>query len=278
MTTPYKNLNRSFSHSGYHPEISGQFHVFAPELATKNDGFDKALFETLFKIEPSHFWFRSRNELLIQCLKRYFPSAWDFCEIGCGTGYVLKAISAENPHMALTGSEIYLSALDYAAKRVPHANLIQADICRFPFESEFDLIGNFDVLEHIDNDVLALQNIHKALKDNGGLILTVPQHKWLWSPYDEMACHKRRYSSEELRAKIKDAGFKIIRITSFMTFLLPMMAISRFKKTSDPISLLKINRAINSIFYKISQAEQTLISRNMDLPFGGSLLCIARKY
>jgi SAM-dependent methyltransferase len=69
------------------------------------------------------------------------------------------------------GSEIYLSALDYAAQRVSHADLIQADICRFPFESEFDVIGSFDVLEYIDNDMLALQNIHKALKGNGGLIL-----------------------------------------------------------------------------------------------------------
>ena len=47
MTDPYKNLNRSFSHSGYHPEISDRFHVFVPELAAKNDGFDKTLFETL---------------------------------------------------------------------------------------------------------------------------------------------------------------------------------------------------------------------------------------
>jgi SAM-dependent methyltransferase len=273
----HKNLNHSCPASGYHPEISSRFPIFAPEVAIKNDGFDKALFETLFEIEPTHFWFRSRNNLLIHCLKKYFPATRNYCEIGCGTGNVLRAVALENPRMAVTGTEIYLSALDYAEKRVSHANLIQADVCRFPFESAFDLIGSFDVLEHIDDDALALQNIHKALKDNGGLILTVPQHKWLWSTYDEMACHKRRYSREELRAKIKDAGFKIIRMTSFMTLLLPIMLASRFKKTSDPTTLLNINRAINSIFYTISLAEQALITRNMNLPFGGSLLCIARK-
>jgi len=152
MIAPDKNISRSFLHSGYHPEISTQFPVFAPELAIRNEGFDKALFETLFQIEPSHFWFRSRNDLLLHCLKKYFPAAQIFCKIGCGTGYVLKAVSAENPHMAVTGTEIYLSALDYAVRRVPHASLIQADACRFPFESEFDLIGSFDVLEHIDDD------------------------------------------------------------------------------------------------------------------------------
>jgi SAM-dependent methyltransferase len=251
--------------------------VFAPELAQKNEGFDKALFKTLFQIEPSHFWFKSRNEIILLCLKKYFPIARSFCEIGCGTGCVLQAISAENPNMTVTGSEIYLSALDYAAQRAPHASLIQADICRFPFESEFDVIGSFDVLEHIDNDAHALQNIYKALKDNGGLILTVPQHKWLWSPYDDMACHKRRYSRKELRTKLETAGFKIIRMTSFMTFLLPIMAVSRFKKTHDPSTLLSVNRTMNTIFYQINRIEQILINRNINLPFGGSLLCIAGK-
>jgi 2-polyprenyl-3-methyl-5-hydroxy-6-metoxy-1,4-benzoquinol methylase len=274
---PHINLNRSYPASGNHPGISSRFPVFAPELAIQNEGFDKTLFETLYAIEPTHFWFKSRNKLLTQCLKKYFPAARNYCEIGCGTGNVLQAISAENPHMDITGSEIYLSALDYAAARVPHANLIQADVCQFPFESEFDVIGSFDVLEHIDNDTLALQNIYKALTHNGGLILTVPQHKWLWSNYDEMACHKRRYSMEDLHEKVKAAGFKITRMTSFMTFLLPVMMASRFKKTSDPSTLLKINRAMNSVFYKISQAEQALIKKNINLPFGGSLLCIARK-
>lgn len=261
----------------HQPEISQKFKVFAPDLATQNDGFDKTLFETLFQIEPSHFWFRSRNNLLTQCLRAYFPTARSFCEIGCGTGNVLQAIAKGNPKLALTGTEIYLDALDYAIQRVPQARLFQADICRFPFESEFDVIGSFDVLEHIENDGLALKNIHKALKKNGGLILTVPQHQWLWSSYDDMACHKRRYTRKDLCDKLKHAGFKIIRMTSFMTFLLPMMAISRLKKTPDPSTLLNINRATNFIFYQISQIEQILIDRNIDLPFGGSLLCVARK-
>lgn len=101
MSAPCENLKDSHPVSGYHPEISSRFPVFAPELAINNDGFDRALFETLFQIEPSHFWFKSRNELLIHCLKKYFPAAQNFCEIGCGTGYVLQAISSENPHMAV---------------------------------------------------------------------------------------------------------------------------------------------------------------------------------
>jgi len=92
-----------------------------------------------------------------------------------------------------------------------------------------------------------------------------------------MACHKRRYSRRELLAKVKDAGFNVIRMTSFMTFLLPVMLASRLKKTPDPSTLLSVNRAMNAIFYKINRIEQMLINRNINLPFGGSLLCIAKK-
>ena len=258
-------------------EISKNFRVFAPDLANLNDGFDKTLFEILFQIEPSHFWFRSRNDLLIECLRAYFPKARSFCEIGCGTGNVLQAITKRNPKLALTGTEIYLDALNYTIQRVPQARLFQADICRFPFESEFDVIGSFDVLEHIENDGLALQNIHKALKNNGGLILTVPQHQWLWSSYDNMACHKRRYTKKNLCAKLKDAGFKATRVTSFMSFLLPFMMASRLKKTHDPIAFLTISPTVNTIFYNINQLEQRLLNQGLNLPFGGSLLCIAQK-
>lgn len=275
----FDRLNYTCPHCGYHPETIAGFPVFAPELSITNDGFDIDLFKTLFNIEASHFWFRSRNKILQQCLKKYFPSAENFCEIGCGTGCVLAAIATASPQLALTGSEIYVNALGYAAKRVPHAELIQSDICNFPYISEFDVIGVFDVIEHIENDTLAIKNIYQALKKNGGLLLTVPQHKWLWSSYDEMACHKRRYSRKELNEKIQNAGFKIIRMTSFMTFLLPVMMAARFRKQklAEPTTTLSISKPMNLIFYRINMIEQFLISRNINFPFGGSLLCIATK-
>lgn len=83
-------------------------------------------------------------------------------EIGCGTGYVLSGLSASTDFQ-LSGSDIHVEGLKYAKQRVPSAEFIQMDATEMPFETEFDAIGAFDVLEHISDDELALKNIHKSL-------------------------------------------------------------------------------------------------------------------
>jgi SAM-dependent methyltransferase len=153
------------------------FPAYAPDLAMENDGFDPSAHEGLEKIEDTHFWFENRNRLIIWALRKYFSTSSAFCEIGCGTGYVLHAVNDAFPKLRMCGSELYSTALSTAHARVAKAELFQADICDFPFVSEYDLIGVFDVLEHITRDELALSNIYRALKPGGGIIITVPQHR-----------------------------------------------------------------------------------------------------
>lgn len=89
--------------------------------------------------------------------------------------------------MRLFGSELFGARLPFTAERTPQASFLQMDACDNPFVAEFDAIGAFDVLEHIPLDALALGQIHAALKPGGVLLLTVPQHAWLWSASDDYA-------------------------------------------------------------------------------------------
>ena len=77
------------------------------------------------------------------------------------------------------------------------------DARRIPFEREFDVVGAFDVLEHIVEDEDVLGQMFKATRPGGGLLVTVPQHPFLWSASDEHAMHQRRYSRAELRRKVE---------------------------------------------------------------------------
>jgi 2-polyprenyl-3-methyl-5-hydroxy-6-metoxy-1,4-benzoquinol methylase len=157
------------------------------------------------------------------------------------------------------------------------------DARSIPFEKEFDVIGGFDVLEHIKEDEKVLAQIYTALKPEGLMLLSVPQHAWLWSPVDEYACHERRYAATDLHQKIEAAGFCVIRSTSFVTTLLPAMMISRFlqKKVSDKkfdgTAELKISPSLNALFSKLLGAELALIKRGFNFPVGGSRLVVARK-
>jgi len=181
---------------GFEPETIRGYPAFAPESAKYNDGYSADSHKRLFTREQNHFWFQYRNRLIQFFLDRHFPLIRSFCEIGCGTGYVLAGLATKRPDIQYTGTEIYSSALPMAASRVPQARFLQADACNLYFAEEFDVIGSFDVLEHIENDRRAIENIYKAIIPGGGAIITVPQHQWLWSTPDETAHHKRRYSKK----------------------------------------------------------------------------------
>jgi SAM-dependent methyltransferase len=256
--------------------------AFAPELAAQNDGYEAAFFPLIAALEAQHFWFRSRNRLINWALQRYFPNAKQFLEIGCGTGFVLSGIERANPHLTLSASEIFTTGLSFAAERVTNVELFQMDARQIPFEAEFDVIGAFDVLEHIQADTEVLAQMYQATRSGGGVIITVPQHPWLWSQFDERAHHVRRYQAQELQRKVQQAGFKVIHTTSFISLLLPLLLLSRLRpvqpqQTYDVTTEFKISRWLNTILEQILKPEHQFIQWGVRFPAGGSLLLVARK-
>ena len=149
---------------------------------------------------------------------------------------------------------------------------------QLPFVEEFDVTGAFDVIEHIDDDEAALGYLYRALKPGGKLLISVPQHRWLWSTADSYACHRRRYTAEGLHAKVRRAGFEIRRSTSFVSLLLPAMLISRRStKPFNPLAEFKIHAALNEVLKAILTCERRLVTRGVNFPLGGSRLVIATK-
>jgi SAM-dependent methyltransferase len=244
--------------------------------------FDPSYFASLAAAEKDHFWFRARNRLLVWALERYFPNAASFLEVGCGTGFVLTGIRDAFPDLRLVGGEYYGAGLPFAHERLPGVELTQLDARELPFEDEFDVVGAFDVIEHIDEDERVLAEIARALRPGGGLLLTVPQHPWLWSHADDRAMHKRRYRRAELVDKARGAGFEVLRATSFVSLLLPVMTASRVlarrRDTADcdPMAEFEIPSALNRAFEAVLGLERALIRAGVSLPVGGSLLLIAR--
>ena len=255
--------------------------AFAPEWAAHSEGFEAAYFARLAQLEGANFWFRSRNRLIIWTLKRYFPEAANFMEIGCGTGFVLSGVREALPNLDLSGSEIFSAGLAFAAHRLPGVELFQMDARRIPFRDEFDVIGAFDVLEHVRDDDVVLSQMHDALHKGGGIIVTVPHHPFLWSAVDTHAHHVRRYKTRELREKIENAGFNILRMTSFVSLLLPLLVISRFRKRQTDQELddseVQAGPLINAALERVLDVERKIIRAGLSFPAGGSLLVVARR-
>src|SRR5262249_27531768 len=158
-----------------------------------------------------HFWFVARNELIVGLANRFFPNAKCYLEIGCGNGAVLGAIAASRPWERLVGSDLHPSGLKQARARLPPAvELVQMDARAIPAANAFDLIGAFDIVEHVADDEAVLRGLRRATTVGGGAIIAVPQHPSLWSPADEIGQHQRRYRLGELENKLRRNGFEIL--------------------------------------------------------------------
>lgn len=243
--------------------------------------FPREAYERLAPIEAGNFWFEARNALVTWAIGRHFPSASDYLEIGCGTGAVLASVGAAFPRLRLTATDLYPEGMEQARERVPRAEFRQLDAVELEWVEEFDLVGAFDVLEHVADDAQVLVRARRALRPGGGLLLTVPQHPWLWSATDEYAGHRRRYSRAELLEKLRAAGLEPERVTSFVSAPLPLLAAARkgrrrpgaaeFESELNPPPWA--NRALGAAL----SAERALIRRGVSLPAGGSLLVVARR-
>lgn len=268
---------------GHEPKQIGGFIAYAPETAIGSEGFKPEYFEQLAKLEAKNFWFKARNELILWAVQKFCRTREKYLEVGCGTGFVLSGIVGQNSKIRATGSEVFVDGLRIASKRVPSASFIQMDARKIPFVEEFDIVGAFDVIEHIEEDELVLEQLFVALRPGGNLLLTVPQHMSLWSNADEYACHKRRYSSRELLQKVRDAGFCVETTTSFVTTLLPALIASRLVDRRKPIEEfdetkeLTLPFALNEVFLAMLRFELALIKRGIRLPFGGTRLLVAKK-
>jgi SAM-dependent methyltransferase len=259
---------------------------YAPSLANSLTGFDPAVFDQLASREEGHFWFEPRNRLLVGLAKHFFPEAQNYLEIGCGTGVVLAAMAASRQWSRLAGAEIHPAGLTHARRRLANrAEFVQMDARNIPARVAFDLVGAFDVLEHIAEDEAVMREVYAALVPGGGILAAVPQHPALWSWTDDIGHHVRRYRRGELERKLRDAGFEILFSTSYVSLLLPLMLASRLVSWGHAREDLRefarrefdIPRTLNAVLRWVLEAEVKMTLKGVSWPVGGSRVVVASR-
>jgi SAM-dependent methyltransferase len=256
--------------------LADGFPRYASVSADTLAGYDPEAYDEIAPREDGHFWFEPRKRLLVALADRFFRTATRYLEIGCGTGCVLDAMAASRRWSRVAGAEIQPAGLDLARRRLgQRAELVQMDARMICAREAFDLVGAFDVLEHIADDESAMREIYAALAPGGGLLAAVPQHPLLWSVFDEDAHHQRRYRRGELEHKLRAAGFEIVFSTSYAAVALPFMVASRL--LSRGRRELDIPPAFNACLRHLLGAEVALTLNGITWPVGGSRIVAARK-
>jgi SAM-dependent methyltransferase len=200
---------------------------------------------------------------------------------------VLRMLRKASPDGLVVGLELWWDGLRHAQSRSA-GYLVLGDIRNCPFGKPFDLIGLFDVLEHVKEEEETLASLSKSLAPGGTLLLTVPAHQFLWSYFDEAAHHCRRYSERDIRERLTDAGFKVEFLSQFMACIFPLVWVFRKMRglgsqtdsdmarsqTSDEFRVVPV---VNWLLTMLLTLEARWLARGHRLPIGTSLVVIARK-
>lgn len=144
------------------------------------------------------------------------------------------------------------------------------------FSSQWDIIGLFDVLEHIEDDSAFLVDLKNALVRNGRVIFTVPAYQWLWGPLDIQSHHYRRYTKKDLVRVLEKAGYSVDFASYWNMFLFPPAAVVRLLGQKGEGGLM-VPSFLDAIFTFLIRIE-ALLMRIGPLPFGLSIVaCVSRQ-
>lgn len=238
-------------------------------------------YEAMFDLEDVYWWFVARRQLAEEILRNELRGGRDtrLLDVGCGTGSNLRAFSSI---ARVAGIDSSAEALTFCRLRSV-SPVAQGEIEALPFpDSTFDVITAMDVLEHTDDDLVALGEIRRVCRPGGLLLATVPAYGFLWSEHDEALKHRRRYTAHEIRNKLTNRGFEIERSSYFITTLFFPILLLRicqglFKKSVYPqTSLVLLPHWLNATLIGLHAVERRLF-RMMNLPFGVSIVIQARR-
>jgi len=238
-------------------------------------------YEEMYRVESFYWWFVARRRLLESLVKSLAGELKSpkILDVGCGTGINFSVLTKYGETFS---SDASAEALSFSQSRGTEG-LVRTPVESLPFvSSSFDLVTALDVLEHIDDDLEAIDELFRVTREGGVLVITVPAYGFLWSEHDEALHHRRRYAASELRNKLTNGGFEVERITYYITFLFFPILFMRFMQSLSKKSIhAKTSHVIlpgwlNSLLIAILGFERVLLQW-MNFPFGVSLVCLARK-
>jgi len=238
---------------------------------------ERVVYQQMAELDDRHWWYRARRKIIADLIRREarLPASAQILEIGCGTGHNLAMLSGFGH---VEGLELDEEARALSEKRLGRKVMSSPlpELAGVP-DRHYDLIGAFDVIEHIDDDHAALASIATKLKPGGMFMMTVPAHQWMWSAHDAVNHHKRRYSRRSLKALINGSPLQLKRVGYFNSLLFPLAVAERAAsklRGKEEADVTLPPAPLNMMLEKVFTAERHLVGR-LPLPPGLSLFAVA---
>lgn len=240
------------------------------------------MYKLFYEIQKKHWWFVSKKKIVSIFIEKILidknKQELKILDIGCGSGLMLEKLTEYGSVYGMDTSEEAISF----SKEIYSGDIRKGSLPNdVPYQNNFfDLIVALDVIEHIDEDLMALRVLEAKLTRSGKAIITVPAYMFLWSKFDDLNEHKRRYTVSELKDKLESAGFNIKKISYYNSFLLPAVCIVRlfnkFLKRNAESEMDMPSEYVNYLLRQIFSSEGIFLKK-VNFPFGVSILAIVEK-
>ena len=241
------------------------------------------LLELTARAEATHFWFHGFRGYVVPELARIADGRRNLAilDCGCGTGYNLQQVL--RPFGRTFGFDFNPDAI--RRSRVSGRPIVRADIQHIPFrENTFDLATSFDVVQSVPDDRAALREMGRVLRPGGSVMLNVTALDVLRGDHSDVWGELRRYTRDRAEALIRSAGLEPTRISYLFGSLVPLMLAvrqaqamrRRYREPTGDEDLRVPAAPINMALTALVRAEIAL-ARQVTIPFGSSLLIVARK-
>jgi ubiquinone/menaquinone biosynthesis C-methylase UbiE len=241
-----------------------------------------------YHLERTNWWFVARKEILRNQVARIFPKRNNLKILNVGAALGASTIMLQE-FGNVTSIEYNKYCCDFVNDNFK-LDFIHGSITELPFkDNEFDLVCAFDVVEHVQEDVLAISELHRVCKPGGYTFTTVPTFKFLWSEHDIINEHVRRYTMKNYLSLFDKEIARIHFKSYFNFFLFPPVAVFRVLssavkkpgKNKDKVAKSDnsrvTNKFISKMLYRIFKTESHFLKRNIKFPVGISLMVITNK-
>jgi ubiquinone/menaquinone biosynthesis C-methylase UbiE len=238
-------------------------------------------YSAMAAVEREHWFYRGKRAIVRHWIHKFVPDARGNVLIDCGCGTGIFAAEMQESCVVI-GIDDHEEALAFARINMRGGTCRRGTTTAIPQDdASVDIVTLLDVLEHIPDDRKALHEIHRVLKPGGLLVLTVPAFPTLWSDWDEVLHHCRRYRAPELIEKVRTAGFSVEHWNHTNVLAFPFVLLIRKlrrvlpmlqkRRMEDRIPSHMINALLQWQFVYLA------CQNRIRFPFGVSLLLIARK-
>lgn len=242
------------------------------------------VYQAMFDVEDRHWWYVAKQRIVLNLLDRYLTphngSRPRVADLGCGCGAMLSRMSDRFDAVGMDGSP---HAIEFCAKRG-----VKAELGAFGAEGitlakkQFDAVLMLDVLEHLEDDFGAVKQAAELLKPGGIMVCTVPAYMWLWSYWDTLHHHYRRYARPQFRKLFEAVPELKLELLSYAnTSLFPLAAsvrmVQRVIKPKNEKHAIELPPApVNWVLKTVYSTERHTLGR-LPMPFGLSVVAVARK-